>query len=226
MTNAEAREYLDQYPVEQVAAALEQLGYNINSPTFPESIIADVEAIIEATGQAVVRHKQLQAAQTPSAEPLEPKSEALVIQETAAIAAEILDVRNINVDPKALFAVAQLVVVQTKHEAAAINKLRRETLVAELRKGQQQLTDDLLEVMKTGQESSLSLFSEDNLQKMVDRAVPAYRAKFDVDQFINDVKIQATELVNEGNETIRVGADARATQIDFDLDSFLDGVWE
>ncbi len=226
MTNQETLQYLSQYPEADVETALEQLGYNINDAEFPESIVEDVENILDSLGKAVAQHKQLRGSTEQAPEEQEtPQSESLVIQETTAIAAEILDVRNVQVDQKVLFAIAQSIITQTKTQAAAINRLRRDTLVAELREGQRKLADDLLQVMETGQKSTENLFSDDNLRKMVDQAVPAYQPKFNVDEFINEVKVAANNVVQEGNERARVGAEARNTQVDFDLDSFLNEVW-
>ncbi len=225
ITNKEALEYLNEYPRSDVESALTHLGRSIDDQEFPESIVEDVQSILDSIGEAIVKQKQLQATQAPE-KTEEPESEAIVVQETAAIAAELLDVRNVQIDPKSLFAVAQSVIIQTKSQAAAINQLRRETLVAELRRGQQELTDDLLQVMQTGQKSTDDLFQQENLQKMVEKAVPAYTPKFNVDNFIAEVKLQATEITSEGNERVRVGTESRSTQIDFDLDGFLGEIWE
>jgi hypothetical protein len=227
MTNTETRQFLSQFSEEQLEIAFTKLGYTLDSPEFPESIVEDVEAILSSIDEAVAQQKQLQGTQGSATEQAEaPKSESLVVQETVAIAAEILDVRNISVDQKVLFAVAQSVVTQTKAQAAAINQLRRQTLVAELRKGQQELTDDWLQATQSGAEATSELFSSENLQKMVDRAVPEYQPRFNVDEFIAEVKVAAADLVNEGNEEVRVGVEARNTKVDFDLDAFLNEVWE
>lgn len=227
MTKAETMEFLSKYPADRVEVALGQLGYSMTDSDFPEDIVEKVEAILDAMGEAVDKHKQLQAAPTaPSVQTSEPKSDAIVIQETATIAAEILDVRNISVDPKVLFAVAQSVITQAKLEAAAINQLRRETFVAELRKGQQQMSDEMIEAMQQSQQQSSELFTGSNLRKMVDKAVPAHEPKFNVDEFISEVKVTAAKVTNQGKEQVRVSVAARSEKQVFDVDSFLDEVWE
>lgn len=224
MNNQETREYLAQYPQEQLEIVLDQLGYTMDADEFPEKIIEDVEAVLESMGVAVERHKQLQASQETKGAS-EPKSQALAVQETAEIAAELLDVRNIQVDPKVLFAVAQCAINDTKAQAAALNKLCRETLVAELRKGQQEMADDLLEVVKAKSQSTAKLFSEGNLRKMVDSAVPAYEPRFDVDEFIQEVKTTSAATTAKAGVQAQAGNEARAVKPEFDLDAFLGEVW-
>jgi hypothetical protein len=228
MTNTETLEFLKAHPLPLIETALNQLGYNLNDENFPESIVEDVEALLETMPLAVAEQKQRQLASGTSIEDQteDPQNESLVVQETAKIAAEILDVRNISISSQALLAVAQSVVVQTKRQAAAINDLRRRTLVAELDKGQRELTDDWLQATQAGQKSTNQLFSSDNIKKMVDKAVPSYESRFNVDEFIAEVKSNAAEVNAEGNERVRVTASAHASPPQFDVDSFLEEVWD
>jgi phosphopantetheine adenylyltransferase len=226
MTNTETRQFLSQFSEEQLEIAFTKLGYTLDSPEFPESIVEDVEAILSSIDEAVAQQKQLQGTQGAATEQAEaPKSESLVVQETVAIAAEILDVRNISVDQTVLFAVAQSIVRQTKAQATAINDLRRKTFVAELRKGQQELADDLLNAVKAGQDSTAGLFSEENIQKMVDQAVPAYESRINVDEFIAEIALETKGSAATEKERIRVGNEARANKVEFDLDGFLNEIY-
>jgi hypothetical protein len=202
MTNTETRQFLSQFSEEQLEIAFTKLGYTLDSPEFPESIVEDVEAILSSIDEAVAQQKQLQGTQGAATEQAEaPKSESLVVQETVAIAAEILDVRNISVDQTVLFAVAQSIVRQTKAQATAINDLRRKTFVAELRKGQQELADDLLNAVKAGQDSTA------------------------VDEFIAEIALETKGSAATEKERIRVGNEARANKVEFDLDGFLNEIY-
>jgi len=225
MTSEETLQYLSQYPQNQLETALAELGYSLDSTDLPENIVESIEAILESASEAVAsRQQQLPSAKSSPAESTK-EDEAIVVQETANMMAEILDVRNVQINPKALFAVAQCAINDAKAQAAALDKICRQTLAAELRKGQQQRTDDLLEVMKANHQLTQEIFSDANLQKMVNQAVPEYQPKVDLDVFIREVRLDANRSADREQERVRVGNEVRASKVDFDLDGFLNEVW-
>lgn len=223
MKNKETYEFLD-YPREQVDAALEQLGYSIDASEFPDNIVEEIEAILEAVGGAVSHQKQLQ-----SADNTETQHEAIVPHDVGAIAAEAartLNVKNIQTDPKLLLAVIQARINQSLEEARAINKLGQEAFAAELNRGQREYEQELIRVVRNQRSGTAAVLSATNLDQMLSRAVPNDTPEVDIDGFLSEVRSDAQSGLAHVASCTRNQTEAAQVSQDFDLEGFLTEVYE
>ena len=216
MKNTETYEFLD-YPREQVDAALAQLGYSSNDPEFPDSIVEEIEAVLEAVGGAVSHQQQLQ-----SADSTETQQEAIVPQDAGAIAAEatrILNAKHIQTDPKVLLTVIQARINQSIKEARAVNQVGREAFAAELDRGQREHEQALIEAVRTQRSGTAAVLSATNLERMLQKAVPSEDTPdVDIDGFLSEVQSDAQDAASRTREAAEVSQN-------FDLEAFLTEVY-
>lgn len=221
MKNKETYELLSDYPKEQVDAALKELNYPIDAAEFPDSIIEEIEVVLEAVGGAVSHQKQLQSAGA------ETQREAIVPQDAGAIAAEakrILNAKNIQTDNKLLLAVIQARINTAIEEATAINQVGWEVFVAELNRGKREQEQELIEAVSKQRSGTAAVLSATNLDRMVSRAVPN-TPELDIDGFVTEVRSGVqSNLANAASRTRNQTEAAQVSQ-DFDLEGFLTEVY-
>lgn len=224
MTNEETFQYLAEFPRTQVVKALASIGYSENAPEYPENIVGLIQDAIEAMNTAVQQQQSLAPAENTERQDIQdtPKEDAIVLQETTAIAAEILDARNISIPKEVLLAVAQDIISRSKRQADMLSQLQQQTFVKTLQNNQSKFAETLMQAMKEDQANSDALFSDENLAKLVNRAVPEYQSSFSVEEFLEEIKQQ--NLVQK--EKVAVAANQEQAFIEskktLDIDAFLE----
>jgi hypothetical protein len=212
-SKAETYEFLSKYPQETIPSVLKQLGYDEDTIEYPADIVERAEKIYESMGLAVETQKQL-------AESMGQVSQntKLVVQQTTAIAGELLEQQGISFPPDVVMVLAQAAVEEGSQLAQDLATLKEAALVAGLRSSNDSLAQKLLYVMGSSRGIIQEVFTTENVQAMVSNTVPEV-APPDVKGFLNDLDTRRQQRKQlEGAKQEKRAALPRAT---VDVKAFL-----
>lgn len=170
-TKEETYRWLAKYPQHTIPGVLKRLGYDENTERFPVNIVEKAEKIYESMGIAVETQKQL-AESMGSAN----QDTQIVAQQTTAIAVEIMEAQGITFPVEELFVLAQAAVQDGKEIARSLKELRKAGFVAEAQSGNAEFVQEVLNVMGIGSSVIDQVFSKENIQVLVEDAVPQIAA--------------------------------------------------
>ena len=211
-TKQETYELLSKYPAELTPKVLNQLGYDESTEIYPADIVERAEKIYESLGVAVDIQKQLA--------PTESENTAITIQQTTAIAAQLLEQQGISFPPDVVMVLATAAIEEATQLGRGIETLKEAALAAELQAGNKRITQKLLNMMGAGNGIIREVFTSENIQAFVSDAVPQVSAP-DVQGFLagmEERRKQREQLYSSEQKSLEAH---RSTPVTVDVKAFL-----
>ena len=169
LTREETLEYLGEYSkdLERISLVLLELGEDPDANEYPDNIVERAEKVFETLGNA--KTKALASSQ-------ESQSTQLTVQQTTAIAAELLEQQGVSFPPDVLMVLAQSAVEEVTQLAECITNLKEDMLFAALDAGDNRITGKVLARLGTTSEIIQEVFTPENVKTFVASAVPQVAA--------------------------------------------------
>lgn len=196
----------------QIELILLELGEDPDANEFPDGTAQKAIQVFESLGTA--RTKAIASA------PQQSENTAITIQQTTAIAAQLLEQQGISFPPDVVMVLATAAIEEATQLGRGIETLKEAALAAELQAGNKRITQKLLNMMGAGNGIIREVFTSENIQAFVSDAVPQVSAP-DVQGFLagmEERRKQREQLYSSEQKSLEAH---RSTPVTVDVKAFL-----